>query len=92
MNDVDVLLRVGWLLFACGMGFLAKQAVWSAREESRRWRRLIQLYLEKQVHAPLPIDEDPDAPAESVLSLPDEEMDEIERQLREEEEALRLRQ
>lgn len=58
-------------------------------EESRRWRRLIQLYLEKRVSAPLPIDEDPDAPAESLLSLPDEDLDEIERQQREEEEALR---
>lgn len=64
-------------------------AIRVAQEESRRWRRLIQLYLEKRVSAPLPIDEDPNAPADSLLSLPDEDLDEIERQQEEEERALR---
>lgn len=48
--------------------------------ESRRWRRLMQLYFEKQVAAPLPVDEDPDAPAESALHLPADELDELERE------------
>lgn len=91
MSDMwFVICAVSALVFICCMTIFIVMG--RVEEESRRWRRLIQLYLEKQAHAPLPIDEDPNAPAESVLSLPDEEMDEIERQLREEEEALRLRQ
>lgn len=82
-RDVIIAVCVPVLVF-CAMRELA---LW--REESWRWRRLIQLYLEKRVSAPLPIDEDPNAPADSLLSLPDEDLDEIERQQEEEERALR---
>lgn len=61
------------------------------QEESRRWRRLMQLYFEKQVQAPLPIDEDPEAPAESALHLPDDEREELERQAEEEAEVAQER-
>lgn len=67
--------------FVVAIGIIAI-AAWFFSEliwESRRWRRLLQLYFEKQVHAPLPIDEDPTAPAESALNLPDDELEELER-------------
>lgn len=70
----------------CGVFGMALGVLWQAsrwlrvwREESRQWRRLMQLYFEKQVNAPLPIDDDPDAPAESSLHLPAEDLEDLER-------------
>lgn len=60
----------------------------TVREESHRWRRLIQLYMEKQLNAPLPVDTDEDGETGSSLHLPAEELEELERE-DEEEEALR---
>jgi hypothetical protein len=54
------------------------------REESRRWRRLIQLYLEKQVHAVLPVDTDENESMVSALHLPAEDLEELEREDEEE--------
>lgn len=72
-------LGIGIALAAAVFFTVSWLALRMAQEESRRWRRLLQLYFEKQVHAPLPIDEDPTAPADSALNLPDDELEELER-------------
>lgn len=68
-----------WIVVAGGFGFICLQAVRIIEQESRRWRRLLQLYLEKQVGAPLPVDTDTDEEQGSSLHLPDDEREELER-------------
>ena len=91
MTDIGAAAALAlFLLWGLPALLVLRDATRSLTEESRRWRRLIQLYFEKQVNAPLPVDADPDEPVASSVHLPADVLEEIERQ-EEEEAALRER-